>query len=463
MIIQKGDLEHFLHVIKTTLPPHINAIIEKYHEEGRNIYKGNVLTHPSIPTCQNFELLQKTFEYIAYITCNLLYNKKLYLHCHLENKIVYSSYSGLINIEEENAPKTLFTYYLFDGKHPFILVYGGCLYIPFFIYYLLDDIYIDLVNAPINKPGDEIYVKVLKLVLEDLKNRKVQSNKVVMSFANHYQAGHYLWSEISGLDILIRTNLIKNIDILLLHEFDLCSAYKVIQEYNKNCKIISYKELETVKSGIYGFIASGFILDKTKDLYLKNTISIEPSRKLVIMIIIKADRRYLHNIEDVYTSLLNKLVENKVLVAQDTTILFEGLYRNESNEFLKNFYTRFGEKYNNIVQTIIDKIDTSFDCISLIGRHFDEIIKYYKCVNYWIGQAGSNIELIMQINKNGLMITTTEFDYGIEQQCFYVENRINQNMIYAKNMQSSNRFEDSIKVDENELYDKFEKMLLSGN
>ena len=61
------------------------------------------------------------------------------------------------------------------------------------------------------------------------------------------------------------------------------------------------------------------------------------------------------------------------------------------------------------------------------------------------------------------MITTTEFDYGIEQQFFYVENRINQNMIYAKNMQSSNRFEDSIKVDENELYDKFEKMLLSGN
>jgi hypothetical protein len=278
-----------------------------------------------------------------------------------------------------------------------------------------------------------------------------------MFFANNYQVGHYLWNEVSGLDILIRTKLINNIDTLLLGDYDICSIYKTIKEYNPTCKIISVNNKDNYKKfNTFGFISSHFILNKTKELYLKNVKSViknKINKKNIIMIIIKADRRCLYDMDNLYINLINKLVENNILNPNETIILFDGLYKNNSNLFLTSYYNSYKDNYIKIVNNIINNIDKNIKCKSLIGLKSHQILPYYNNVNFWIGTQSSTIEIIQQINKNGIVIMPDTLFYTIEQQCSYIEDRINHPNIFGP-------FEnDSFKIKFEELYNIVKKQI----
>jgi hypothetical protein len=135
--------------------------------------------------------------------------------------------------------------------------------------------------------------------------------------------------------------------------------------------------------------------------------------------------------ENIYINLINKLVENNILNPKETIILFDGLYCNKVNIFLTNYYNLFKDRYEHVINSITKNINKDFQCISLIGLTFPETTQYYNSVNFWIGCTSSSIELISQINSNGLVLTPTNFRYTILQQCCYIQNRINQETIFT--------------------------------
>jgi hypothetical protein len=370
----------------------------------------------------------------------------------------------------------LYNYYLFgEGKNSCVLVCGGGYNMPMFVYYFIRNIRYDLldIEAGDSYGDDKYYKEIISIFILDknidlivknplyLEEITTQDSETVMVFGKHFQLGHYLWNEVSGIDILVRTNLIKKIDVLLLGDYDICDMYKIIKEYNPVCKIINIKDkssiIENYKNN-YGMISGYFITDTTKKYYLKNIDAIKFDKKIVMMIIIKADRRIMKDMEIIYANLINKLVENNILNPKETIILFEGLYCNKINSFLENYYNRFIDRYKYIANTITENINKDFECISLLELTFPEILRYYNSVNFWIGGTSSTIDLISQTNKNGIIFTPENFRYTIMQQCFYIQNRINHETIFTPTV-----VDDLFIANEEELYKKAETIINSLN
>ena len=467
-IIKNQNNKSHLDVIKYQLPSHINNIINNYIEEGKNIYNNNKNTNSNIDEFPGRNELFDNWCYSIYFTCNLLYFRNIKITCFLTNKVITSVYSNLIKLSTPTLHNNIFTYYLFsEGVNSCIVFYGGTFSLPMFVYYVVKNKCFDLIYGIFGAPysRNECYKEYINIFLsKEINNIKpivnnnpnyVISNtqkEVVLSFANIFQAGHYLWNEVSGIDILIKTNLIKNIDTLLLGHYDICDMYKIIKEFNPSCKIIDVDNHRYNNSNVYGFISGHFILNTTKKMYFKNVIPIKLNKKLVIMIIIKADRRCMHDVENVYINLISKLIENGILNPSETIILFDGLYRNNLNDFLTNFYNKFKDKYNNIVKTIIDNIHKDIECISLIGLPFSETLRYYNSINFWIGTQSSTIELISHTNINGLLITSKTLTHCAQQQCCYLQERINHDITLCDYINEH----DLIVVNFHDLYNKVE-------
>jgi hypothetical protein len=469
IIIYKSCLD----IIKNTLPGDINIIIFNYLEEGKNIYNKNIISHPDICKYGNWDLIYDNWSYSIYFTCNLLYFENIKIKCFITNKVISSIYSNTLSINHGNV--YYYTYYLFsEGENSCILFYGGPYNVPMLIYYIKKNIYYNLIFAPLGGPYNSNYYEnminilisteydIIKSIIDDstyIDQKKNYNRNNCIYFANNFQAGHYLWNEVSGLDILIRTKLINNIDTILLGNYDICNIHKIFKEYNPLCNIISVNDkYKYNKFNNFGFISGHFILNKTKELYLKYITPIKLNNKFIIIIFIKADRRCLYDCDNVYIQLINKLVENNILKPNETIILFDGLYNNDNNLFLSNYYNNYKDKYINIIDNIIKNIDKNIECKSLIGLKFYEILPYYYNVNFWIGVQSSTIEIIQQINKNGVIIMPITLLYTIEQQCCYIEDRINHPKVISKYEN------DLIIIDFNEFYNTvknyIEKLLI---
>lgn len=468
----KTNINSVLGVLKTNLPDNINNIINNYIREGTEIYDKNKITHPDIDKYPQQDELFNNWNYPIYINCNILYYKNISINCVLSNKVITSIYSNFLNILP--ASYQVYTYYVFsEGDNTCILVCGDAYNLPCFIYYVYRHLCLDLINAPFGNPyGDaEHYKKIINMLITDknicsiIENSNYipeiySSKKTVMSFANNYMAGHYLWNEASGIDILIKTNLIKEIDILLLGDYDICDMHKLIEEYNPTCKIVNIKDKDTIVNAdcniIYGIISGHFILETSKKMYLKNVNHINVDKKFVFMIIIKADRRCIHDIENVYIQLINELVKKNILIPNETLILFDGLYFNSSNEFLKKYYDTYNGKYNNIIKDITSNIHNDFECKSLIGTTFLETLRYYKSIDFWIAPQSSAMELINQTNDNGLIITPENLKYCTQQQCYYIENRIRHDVSFA----TVSYVDNLTIVNWHDIYEKVERKIL---
>ena len=451
MIINKPNfniIKDNLNIIKNILPDDINNIIKEYIEEGDNLFKKNKITHPDVKPINEYINIFDNWSYTIYFTCNLLYFNNIKIKCFLQNKIITSKYSNIINLKDLYN-NYIYTYYVFnENENSCVLFYGASYSLPIFIYYFKKNIFFNLIYGNFGNVYNDInfHKKLVDIFMEtelpkielnianNISSEDTQKLKI-LSFCNCFQLGHNLWNEVSGLEILIRTNLIKKINILLLGDYDICNMHKIIIEYNPDCKIINIKDKHLIEENylnIYGIISGYFITNNTKKLYLKNIVSKEINKKNVIMIIIKADRRSLHDIENVYINIINKLVEENILIPNETTIIFDGLYCNNVNTFLESFYNKYKDKYINIVNKIISNISSEFECISLIGFKFEEVLKYYKCIDLWIGVQSSTIELINQTNENGIIIIPENLLYCIQQQCHYLQDRIKHKTYISK-------------------------------
>ena len=451
--------EDFFNFIKNELPDNIKNIIDNYINEGLQIYNGNHYNYPNFQKYNGWDNLVKYWNFSIYLMCHLLYFKNIRIKCFLTGNIINSNSSDILYIYHDPLITYYFPYYLFsDGINTCVLVYGGPYYLPMFIYYIEKQECYDLLYG--NNFGciyscNESYKLIIELFLkrynekqQNLLLSKLDNNpgKISMIFANNFQSGHYIWNEVSGVELLIKTDLIKNIDNLLLSRFDICNVHELIKEKNPNCKIINIKDYDKIEGiNFYGAI-SGYFMTSEAQKYLFYSIKnpIKFNKKIVIMIVIKADRRLLIDMDSIYIQLINKLVENNILNPNELLILFDGLYKDDN--IGTNYYDAFKEKYITVINNICNNIHKDIEYKSLIGLKFNEILSYYNNINYWIGQGGSCIEVLIQSNINGLIITPDYSMYGLNQQICYIQNRRKHSLIIGESVDIN------YKINFNELY-----------
>ena len=93
----------------------------------------------------------------------------------------------------------------------------------------------------------------------------------------------------------------------------------------------------------------------------------------------------------------------------------------------------------------------------LIGLKFLDTLSYYKCIDCWIAPQSSAMELINQTNINGLIITPENLKYCIQQQCYYLDNRIRHKVSFAKVLPEK----DLVLVNYTDIYINVENIILN--
>lgn len=279
--IEVSNNEDFFNFIKNELPENITSIIDNYINVGFQIYNGNHHNYPHLEKYNGWDSLVKYWNFSIYLMCHLLYFKTIKIKCFLTDKIVNSYYSDMLYIYHDPLITYYFPYYLFsDGINTCVLVYGGPYYLPMFVYYIEKQECYNLLSG--NNFGSlygsyESYNSIIDIFLKRYNEKEQQlflvnldekQREVSMIFATNFQAGHYIWNEVSGVELLIKTDLIKNIDKLLLSEFDICNVHELIKEKNPECKIINIKDYENTESiNFYGAI-SGYFMTTEAQKYL---------------------------------------------------------------------------------------------------------------------------------------------------------------------------------------------------
>lgn len=375
--------------------------------------------------------------YATYIIFSILNNNYIDLMCFETTNIIKSSY---FNFFEFGIEKIFYSVFLND-ENTFIFFYGGTYNLPIGIFYPEKNIFYNLVFGNFGGSYNKLNEIINQFILrpEYLNNEyKIKSDlkKInVVFFGNNFQPGHYLWNEVSGINILIQTKLINNIDILVVGDWDIYNFSEIIKK-NSKCKILSYTEFINSEfvtyNKLYSMIGDGFIDNETKKMIINNVNHIKiPNNKFKLLINLKLDRRIMIDTIENYIKIINRLIKNNIIESDNLFLIFDGLYLNNTNGS-KIYYDLYSLKYLDGVQKIINNIQSNIEYKSLIGLPSSEIIKYYNDIDYFIGNDGSNVDILKWIfNKNGCIYASKEYNILQSLNKFYIEDIKEYNIIYG--------------------------------
>ena len=423
-----NKLKEHLSTLSLNLPNDINQEINNLHTRYRNITKTNNTIIKDNEYYNNIDY----WLYTTYLNTSIIL-QNLNFKCFITNNIIKTNYSNFFFYRD--VP--IFYYYFENDNNSFFLLSGGFYNLPIAVYYLEKNIYYRLVFS---NPGGEYnqvpeIIETLNLTNDFINNKYkiIQNcNKKIICFSFFiFQAGHYIWNEISGIYPLILTKIIKNIDILVIGDWDVYNMTDFILSENSSCKIIKYSDFINESNNYNAFyfkLGEGFVLEETRTL-IKNNIKPYKFNKKVLYFNLKLDRRVLLNISDIYIYIINKLNKDNIINKENTIIIFDGYFKNNLN---LNYYNSNSEKYLDAVKYITDNIDNNIEYISLIGMETHEGVKYYDSIDYFIGSESSNMDLIKLIyKKKGCLYCSESFRFVFTQTQHHFENINEYNKIYG--------------------------------
>ena len=451
-----------LESFKLNMPDQINDTISQIHNKYCMLSINNTpgeTIHTNINDNSNSSNVKKYWLYTTYMNCAILSNTTLLFRCFLTKNIVKSTYSNYLE-----CANNMFSYYYYpQGDETFILILGGSYNLPMGVYYPCKKSYFNLSYPHFGGHYADCLHLINQITLEqiitniNLINNKDEAPLSVFFLAWCMNPGHHIWNEASGIYPLIETTLLKNnVDIVVVGDWDIFNISSLILEHNPKCKIVKYKDFVNDPYYIctnikYGIIGEGFILNETKQIIRNHVNSVNYSNKFVLSIILKLDRsaRFIQNITEIYTNVINRLTSTNIIKPECLYVLFDGLYKHDTEQGLSYYLSR-KDIYEGSVKDIINNIDSRIECKSLIGMSPHNVLQYYNSITYFIGIVGANIYCIRHVyNKNGCVIYPKYiYDFSPDQDKIYVQ-EYNHNL--EEIVLSPNNMDQYI-LDEEQLY-----------
>ena len=458
-----------LESFKLNMPDYINDTISQINNKYCMLSINNTpgeATHTNINDNSSTSKIKKYWLYTTYMNCAILSNTTLLFRCFLTKNIVKSIYSNYFECLSPIWNDNMFCYYYYSqGDETFILILGGTYNLPIGVYYPYKKSYFNLTYPDFGCHYSDCLHLINQIKLEqiitniNIVNNKDEAPLSVFFLAWTMNPGHYIWNEVSGIYPLVETNLLKNVDIVVVGSWDIFNIGSLILEHNPKCKIVKYKDFVNDpyyidKNFKYGVIGEGFILNETKQIIMNNNNSVNYTNKFVLSIILKLDRgeeRYIQN--EVYSNLINRLTSSNIIKPESLYVLFDGLYKHETEKGM-SYYLSHKDKYEESVKDIINNIDSRIEYKSLIGMCPRDLFQHYNSINYFLSTVGANSYCIRHVyNKNGCLIYPKRFyDWTRDQDKIYVEDYNHDLEEYVISPDSNNI------IDEEQLYN----LVISG-
>lgn len=380
------------------------------------------------------------YKYLKLMTIDVILNKSLSFKCLKTNTILRTSksiyyLSPLIDCVSANYDDI--NIYIFDNSEdPFIVAMGNgsnhmVLHtsILFVYYYKSKELY--------NLNSLNHWLKNFSTIVKELNNTLINNNyinKKIISFMFGYSVniGHTYWNDLSGFKFLVDMDLLKYIDKFIIGPYDYYNIKKYLIKqqytniYNENnienidelCKndfLFKYNEMfmyENLKT----FTIENF--NEANEIMVSEIEDIKNKYYPIVTFNLRGIYRNLHNQEEIISSIINYLL----LVFPNMFVLFDGyVVNNETNldffksEGIKSNSKMFDESYNNIVNSIINKINTK-NFKSLIGTTIYEELKWLDISHYGLMQLGAG---------------SFNYTWTMNKKCLYVgrNNYVNESLL----------------------------------
>jgi hypothetical protein len=353
-------------------------------------------------------------KYSKLITIDILTNKSFSFKCLKSEKIFRTKkcFHQLVknNINVSSSEYDDIIVYVFDQiDNPFFVAIGAgsCwmvlhTYILFIYYYKNDEIYF---TKYFNHWQDKPEILCYNILNYYNNNVIEESSKINTIIGFSVNIAHEFWNDVSGFKFLLDMDLLKFIDRFIVGPYDYYNLHRYLEKNNYNFifeydieninKLLENNTLLFKYNDIFMYDhLSKFVMDNNK---YKNTDEINYINKIksnhypIITITLRAVYRYLHDQEDVLSNIINHLL----ILYPNIFIIFDGYIKNNNtrlNKCISNgFFSDsniFDTSYNNIVNTIIKKINTQ-NYISLIGTSLERQIEWLKISDYGLLHAGA--------------------------------------------------------------------------
>ena len=375
------------------------------------------------------------YKYLKLMTIDVLLNKSFSFKCLKTGNILRTSKSiyylvPLIDCVAANYDDV--NIYIFDSSEdPFIVAMGNgsnhmVLHtsILFVYYYKSKELYkLNSLNH---------WLKNISTIVKELNNTLIDNNyinKTIISFMFGYSVniGHTYWNDLSGFKFLVDMDLLKYIDKFIIGPYDYYNIkkYLIKQQYtniynennieniNELCKndfLFKYNEMfmyENLKTFTIENLNETNETNETNEIMESEIEDVKNKYYPIVTFNLRGIYRNLHNQEEIISSIINYLL----LVFPNMFVLFDGyVVNNETNldffksEGIKSNAKMFDESYNNIVNSIINKINTK-NFKSLIGTNIYSQLKWLDISQYGLMQLGAgSFNYTWTMNKNCLYV-----------------------------------------------------------
>ena len=282
----------------------------------------------------------------------------------------------------------------------------------------------------INKFKDYFLYKILINInkINKFKLYELNTNiekKITTIYGYNINIGHLIFNDYSGLYILDKSDMVKNIDEIILGDFDPFNIDIYFKNKNKNINIIYESNLKKYNNYIgkgcifkynHHFISNNVVIFFKKNLIEyniddNNLIDIKKHYPIV-NIVLRCGNRMMKNQDIIISNFINEFI----IKYPNSYFYFDGFIRNKNNKTKLSFnnynYDTMRDNYITVVNSIIDKINTK-NYKSLINLYPSEIIKYLEVSNVALYNCGSGCIL------SGWICNIPGIEYGVPHVKIY--------------------------------------------
>jgi hypothetical protein len=370
-------------------------------------------------------------KYSKLITIDILTNKSFSFKCLKSEKIFrtkkcfHQLVKNHINVCSSEYDDIIV--YIFDQiDNPFFIAIGAgsnCMifhtHILFIYYYKNNEIYIiEYTDHWQDKPEILCY-NILNYYNNNIIEESSKINTIIGFSVN---IAHAYWNDVSGFKFLLDMDLLRFIDRFIVGPYDYYNLHRYLEKNNYNF-IFEY-DIENINK----LLENNTLLFKYNDLFMYDHLSkfvmdnnkyenideinyinkIKSNHYPIITITLRGVYRYLHDQEDVLSNIINHLL----ILYPNIFIIFDGYIKNNNTRLNKCISNGFfsdsnilDTSYNNIINTIIEKINTQ-NYISLIGTSLERQIEWLKISDYGLFNCGSGYFInSWLLNNRGVVVS----------------------------------------------------------
>jgi len=355
---------------------------------------------------------------------SLLETGYIYAVCPMSGKIIRSNQSFVINHQEGLAKQLGHDlqgfFYRFVGSEIFYLMVGFPLGEKLFLYYPKLELIINFDSGYVGMARPEASINKLKSYMIS-SEKKVKSyleereeKKLVDVVGLGFNIGHYLWQDVTGIDVIYQNRTIQKIDKLLIGPGEYFSIRDIFPEIPSD----NFIEVQDVANVFQIILDNNYVAFRANGIYIEEQLikrisevsfnkcsqgflaQVERAKKSfpLLGIQIRGSRNWVSQVEGIANIIKNLYSEFPYL-----GVVFDGWSMTGKEDSQSSSWSMI-EKEKKVVEEILALIPPKINTYSAVGSTTYETVVWHLAMDLHISPIGSGLTFPSWIaNKPGVV------------------------------------------------------------